>query len=26
VLVWLGVTPHSFLKTEDRDSPEGQTA
>ena len=26
VLVWLGVSPHSFLKTEDRDSPEGQTA
>jgi preprotein translocase subunit SecF len=26
VLVWLGVTPHSFLKTEDKDSPEAQTA
>jgi len=26
VLVWLGVTPHSFLKTEDKDSPEAQPA
>jgi preprotein translocase subunit SecF len=25
MLVWLGVTPHSFLKTEDEDSPEAQT-
>src|SRR5215212_8431074 len=25
MLVWLGVTPHSFLKTEDKDSPEAQT-
>jgi preprotein translocase subunit SecF len=26
VLVWLGVTPHSFLKTEDKDSPEAHPA
>jgi preprotein translocase subunit SecF len=26
VLVWLGVTPHSFLKTDDKDSPEAQPA
>jgi preprotein translocase subunit SecF len=26
VLVWLGVTPHSFLKAEDADTPEAQTA
>ena len=26
VLVWLGVTPHSFLKAEDKESPEAQPA
>jgi len=26
VLVWLGVTPHSFLKTDDKESPEAQPA
>jgi preprotein translocase subunit SecF len=26
VLVWLGVTPHSFLKTEGAEEPEAQTA
>jgi preprotein translocase subunit SecF len=26
VLVWLGVTPHSFLKTKDEESPEAQPA
>jgi preprotein translocase subunit SecF len=26
VLVWLGVQPHSFLKTEDKDEPEAQPA
>jgi preprotein translocase subunit SecF len=26
VLVWLGIKPDSFLKTEEKDAPEGQTA
>jgi preprotein translocase subunit SecF len=26
VLVWLGVKPDSFLRAEDKDSPEAQTA
>jgi preprotein translocase subunit SecF len=26
VLVWLGVTPHSFLKTDETEAAEAQTA